>query len=270
MARVLVTDYTVAVLEDAINLLYILRDHPEGLTLGQITASAGIIKNKTFRLLYTLQKQQIIRRDEQGLYYLGSGLVDFGLHAQIQTLVLEVSRPVMDRLVVETGESIFLGVISGSDALCIAVRESPYSVRLFAHVGRRAPLHSGGVPKILFAFMPERERTDLLEKFECSSELSPKDRAALEQRFDQIRESGYVIVADELDQGAHSVAAPIYSQNGQGIAAISIAGPSSRFTEERIAWYVDLIRDASGEISRSLGYEVSSRPQNSSILPGLF
>ena len=264
------TDYTVAVLDDAINLLGILRDHPDGLTLAQITARAGIVKNKVFRLLFTLEQRQIICRDEQGLYFLGSGLIDLALHAQTRTLLPDIGRPVMDRLVVETGESIFLGVISGSDALCIAARESPQSVRLFAQVGRRAPLHSGGVPKVLFAFMPESERAAQIERFAATLSDMSTDRKSLEERLAQIRRDGYAIVVDELDQGAVSVAAPIFNQLGHVIAAMSIAGPSSRFSADRIAWYVDLILDATGTISRSLGYEVASRPNGSVALPGMF
>lgn len=264
------TNYTVAVLDDAINLLCILRDHPDGLTLAQITGIAGIIKNKSFRLFYTLEKRQIVRRDDKGLYFLGSGLIDLALHAQSRTLLYDISRSVMDRLVVETGESIFLGVISGSDALCIAARESPHSVRLFAQVGRRAPLHSGGVPKVLFAFMPEGERASQIGRFAATPSDIVFDRTALEQRLAQIRRDGYAIVVDELDLGAVSVAAPIFNQFGHVIAAMSIAGPSSRFSADRIAWYVDLILDATGTISRSLGYEVASRPNRSVALPGLF
>jgi DNA-binding IclR family transcriptional regulator len=265
-----VTDYTVAVLDDAINLLSILRDHPDGLTLAQITEIAGIIKNKTFRLLHTLEKRQLVCRDDKGLYFLGSGLIDLALHAQSRTLLTDVSRTVMDRLVVETGESIFLGVISGSDALCTAARESPHSVRLFAQVGRRAPLHSGGVPKVLFAFMPDAERAALIERFAAVSSETGINPEALEARLAQIRRDGYAIVVDELDQGAMSVAAPIFNQLGQVTAAMSIAGPSSRFSADRIAWYVELILDATNTISRSLGYEVASRPNGSVALPGMF
>ena len=263
------TDYTVAVLEDAIHLLGILRDHPDGLTLAQATKLSGTIKNKTFRLLYTLEKHKLVRRDEHGLYHLGSGLIDLGVHAQNERVLLDVSRPVMDRLVVETGESIFLGVISGSDALCMAARESAHSVRLFAQVGRRAPLHSGGGPKVLFAFMPEPERAALIERF-AASEQPPFTREACEERLAQIRKDGYAIVVDELDQGAVSVAAPIYNQLGQVIAAMSIAGPTNRFNPERIVGYVDVILDATGTISRSLGYEVISSPVHGVELSGLF
>lgn len=263
------TDYTVAVLDDAFEILSILRAHPEGLTLAQVTESAGMVKNKVFRLLYTLEARKIVRRDDYGLYHLGSGLIELGVHAQNQALLLEVSRPVMDRLVVDTGESIFLGVVSGSDALCVAARESAHSVRLFAQVGRRAPLHSGGVPKVLFAFMPDADRAAQIERFAAVSN-SVVDRAAFEERLAEVRHDGYAIVVDELDQGAVSVAAPIFNQLGQVIAAMSIAGPSSRFNPDRIAGYVEIILNATGTVSRSLGYEGTSDPTRSVALPGLF
>lgn len=264
------TDYTVAVLEDAIHILRVVRDHPEGLTLAQITGRTGMVKNKIFRILYTFEKQNMVRRDARGLYHLGADLLDFGQQVQSQTILLEVSRAVMDRLVVETGESIFLGVVNGCDALCIAMRESSHSIRLFAQVGRRAPLHSGGVPKVLFAFLPEAERARMLDTLIGKGADAQAERAALTRRLDQIRREGYAIVEDELDVGAHSVAAPIHNHRGQVVAAISIAGPTHRFPPERVRQYVDLILEAAQEISRAMGYQNPARQKNGMILPGLF
>jgi Na+-driven multidrug efflux pump len=81
----------------------------------------------------------------------------------------------MDQLVRKTGESIFLGIVSAMDALCVAVRESPQSIRLYAELGRRAPLHSGGVPKILFAFMPGAQLPDALQVGAAASLRGYKD-----------------------------------------------------------------------------------------------
>ena len=190
------------------------------------------------------------------LFFLGPRFLEFGQYVQGRTILIEASRPIMDWLVVETKESIFLGVVSGTDALCVAARESPRSVRLFAQVGRRAPLHSGGVPKTLLAFLPEAKRNAALEhfyqkQFDGMDDISNRD--ALENRLGQIRRQGYLIVVDELDKGAHSVAAPIYDHLGQIAAALSIAGPSHRFVREAIDRYVQLILDATAQISYVLG-----------------
>lgn len=234
-------------LEDAIQLLELLNDNPDGLTLAQITETSGLVKNKVFRILYTLEKHRIVQRDERNLYKVGDRILDFGQGIQNKTRLLDASSAVMDRLVVETSETIFLGVVNGSEALCIDARESPHSVRLFAKVGRLAPLHMGGVPKVLLAHLPEDKRNRILEQ------LDDAERANIEATLAQIRERGYVIVVDELDVGAHSVAAPIRNAQEQVIAAISIAGPSSRFDDETVRRYVGLVCKAANEISQALG-----------------
>jgi IclR family transcriptional regulator, KDG regulon repressor len=262
------TDYTIGVLEDSILILQLLSDNPDGMSLADVTTSSGFVTNKVFRILYTLQKHQIVERSENGNFHLGHGLMALSQGILYQSILIDASSSVMDRLVAETSESIFLGVVNGSDALCIAVRQSPRSVRLFAEVGRRAPLHSGGVPKVLFAYLPETERARLLDKVFANTPISPSaDRPAFEQLLMQIRAQGYAIVRDELDIGAHSVAAPIYNHQGHVIAAISIAGPSNRFDDARIDRYVGLVTEAAGQISRALGYEGEPAFSDELLLP---
>jgi len=258
-------DYTVAVLEDAISILRVLQSRRESMTLAEITAASGFVKNKVFRILYTLEKHHLVERDEQGHYRLGLGLLELAQHVRSQTSLITACQRTLDWLVAETGESIFVGVISGREALCVEARESPQSIRLFAQVGRRAPLHSGGVPKVLLAHLPEAQRRTLIEHFQRDPGMAGVaiDPQKLEASLALIRQQGYAVIADELDIGAHSIAAPIRDAQGKVIAAISIAGPSHRFTEECIQRYIQLVQEAALEISQALGYCVPV-----GILPG--
>lgn len=251
------TDYTVGVVEDAIKILEILEKEHSGISLAQLTETSGFVKNKVFRILFTLEKHHLVERDTNGQFRLGLRLLELGQQVQSRNILFEACQPVLDRLAEETGESIFLGVISGVDALCIAARESPQNVRLYAEVGRRAPLHSGGVPKTLLAHMPETSRRRMLETFVEDSHIDGVvvDLEKLEASLVQIQQQGYAVVADELDKGAHSVAAPICDRHGRVIAALSVAGPSHRFNQEAIDRYIQLVVNASKEISYKLGYE---------------
>jgi DNA-binding IclR family transcriptional regulator len=226
------TDYTVAVLEDAIQILELLQSQEDGLTLAQITDASGFVKNKVFRILYTLEKHNLVMRDDAGMYWLGVRFLEYGQHVKRQMTLLEASRAALDWLVHETCETIFLAVVSGTDGLCVATRVSPQSIRLFGEVGRRAPLHSGGTTKVLLAYLPHDEQRAVLDSFDGQI-----DRPALEKRLTQVREQGYAVVVDELDIGAHSIAAP-----------------SHRFPDETIARYIRLVQEAAGQISSALGY----------------
>lgn len=242
--------------EDAICVLEIFLIGEDRLTLAQVTEATGLSKNKTFRILSTLEEHRFVKRDEAGAYRLGVHLLDFGQQVRKEMDLLEASRPTLDWLVRETRESVFLGVINGKEALCVDMRESPQSVRLYAAVGRRAPLYAGGVPKVLLAFLPEEEREAALERIQLEPITSDTitDRQALEEMLAQIRSQGHVVTADDLDAGAHSIAAPIRDHQGRVVAGISVAGPSTRFTEDRISHYVELVKEGAARISRALGY----------------
>lgn len=95
----------------------LLNSSSEGVTLAQLTKSSGFVKNKVFRILFTLEKHHLVERDEFGRFYLGTKFIEFGQHVQKQTTLIEASRQVMDLLVAETSESIFLGVVSGAEVL---------------------------------------------------------------------------------------------------------------------------------------------------------
>jgi DNA-binding IclR family transcriptional regulator len=162
---------------------------------------------------------------------------------------------VLDWLVNETAESIFLSIIDGTEILVVDARESPRSIRLSGKAGGRGPLYAGGTPKVLLAFLPADERRALLKKIELIP-LTPytiTNPVDLEQHLCQIREQGYVVTAGDIDVGAHSIAAPIRDYQDRVIAAISIAGPSHRFTDECITAYVKLVLEGAAQISRALG-----------------
>lgn len=250
-------DYTIGILEDTICVLNTFIDGKDRLTLAEITKESGLVKNKVFRILSTLEKNRFVSRDENGSYLLGIRFLEFGHRVKTQMSLLEASRPVMDWLVEETRETIFLTIVDGTEVLVVDTRESPRSVRLTGKLGGRGPLYAGGTPKVLLAFLPEEKRNALLDTIELKP-ITPytiTDRALLEEHLSQIQQQGYAVTADDLDLGAHSIAAPIRNYQGQVIAAISIAGPSHRFTDACIETYIQLVLKGAAQISAALGYK---------------
>ena len=248
-------DYTIAILEETFRVFQLLLDHDAPMTLAEITRTSRLSKNKAFRILYTLEKHQYVERNPEGAYRLGVRFLHFGQHVQDRLDLLSAARPILDWLAAQTRESIFLGVRDGNEALCVDARQSPHPIRLFAKIGQRAPLYAGGVPKVLLAYMDEAERSALLDRIELKP-LTPStviERARLEQILREIRLHEVAVTADDMDEGVHSVAAPIRNAAGQVAAAISIAGPSERFDAQIIERYCRLVSEAASRISVALG-----------------
>ncbi len=248
------TDYTIAVVQDALHLLDSFCQEQKGLTLTEIVEKTGLGKNKVFRILYTLEQSRMVYRDGNHKFHLGFRLAELAHNVHQHDLLLDVSETVMDDLLEATQESIFLGVASGHNALCIAARESTRSMRLYARVGILSPLYMGGVPKVLLAYMNLKQREKHLKHFEKTVTAEDIDWGEFREKLATIRQQGHAITKDELDLGAHSVTAPVFDSSGRTIAGMSIAGPSVRFDENTIAGYVHLVREATLYVSAKLGY----------------
>lgn len=250
-------NYTIAVLESALQVLdTFLTNDFDASNMSQISQQLGLTKNRTFRILSTLASQDYLRQDpETRRYRLGPKLIQLGEKARKDFKLVQVASLVVTQLAEKTGETVYLGVVDGWEMLCIDRRESTYSIRLNAQIGQRVPLHMGGVPKTLLAYQPPAFLDEYLRRpMARATELTITDPACLRQALEEIRRLGVCITRGDLEHGACSIAAPIRDHNGEVVAAISAAGPETRFGEENVPGIVTAVRQAAAEISRLLGY----------------
>ncbi len=97
------------------------------------------------------------------------------------------------------------------------------------------PLGRGATAKVLLSGAPD----DLVGTL---AEADPDlDAGTLARQVASIRETGYAVSHGERELGASAVAAPLHGEDGRVIAALSVSGPTSRFTAERIPGYVEAV-----------------------------
>ena len=133
---------------------------------------------------------------------------------------------------------------------------SKHRVRLYAEVGRRAPLHAGGAPKVLLAYMPPEEQARILRSSTLRrvSGRTITDVDQLQEILADIRHKGYSVAVGDVDPDVHSIAAPIRDHTGCVLAAVSVAGPRHRFAPEKVEHCIRLVCRAAARISRLLGH----------------
>ncbi|MCW5852688.1 MAG: IclR family transcriptional regulator [Anaerolineae bacterium] len=258
-------DYNISVLDSALRILqtFLMPGRTEQ-SLSDISQALSLNKSRTFRILATLEQHGFVEQDHRTRNYrLGLRLLELGGAVHRRLDLVQVARPILDELAEASGEAIFLGVPDGLEAVCVDKRESRHPIRLYGEVGRRSSLHVGGVPKVLLAYMVEEDPC-VLERIALPkiTPASVTDRTELAQLLASIRQDGYVVTLDDLDWGAHSVAAPVRDHTGRVVAAVSIAGPSERFTLDRVTQYVALIQRAGEELSARLGYRFPALEQS--------
>ncbi|MEM9012836.1 MAG: IclR family transcriptional regulator [Pseudomonadota bacterium] len=254
-------DYRIASVDRALTVLERLAERPDqGVT--EIARELGMTKSIVFRILQTLEARGFVSRNaERSVYGLGYRVAVLGERAGHRHSLLLAAREEMDALSEETSENINLLVRDGNQILVLATREGRHSMRLFAAAGRYGPLHAGGGSLLLLAFAPPELREEILAgtltRFTDATMTEPD---VLRHILQRIRDQGWNIAKNDLDEGAFSVAAPISTTPGEVIAALSIAGPLARLNDNRQAMYLTAVRGAAQRISAKLSIGGPAEP----------
>jgi len=191
-------------------------------SLRELSEQLQLPPSTLHRFLVSLEAHGILRRDPgDKRWQLGYRTFIWGNLAAESTGLRHVARPVMHDLVAATGETAILTVYHDQEVICVDKVETSYSVRMTLEVGRRRPPHAGASSKILMAYLPEEEIQAII-----------RDKGL--PKVCKIRACGYAESREETDLGAWGVATPIRGREGEVVAAIGIAGPSSRFTDQLV------------------------------------
>lgn len=225
-------------------------------SLAELSAHLNLPKSTLHRFLLGLDTFGILRRDAvDKRWRLGYRLFVWGNLAADSTDLRNVAHPILRQLVAETGESAILTIYQDGEVLCLDKVETTQPVRMTMTVGSRRPPHAGSSSKVLMAYLSRSEvetiiREQGLPKL-CTNTIT--DPIELLSELDQIRARGYARSLEETDLSAWGVAAPVFGwKEGQVAAAVGIAGPTSRYDEQRIEEYIRLCRRAADQISQRL------------------
>jgi DNA-binding IclR family transcriptional regulator len=251
--------YLVQPVLKAMQVLSLICEAAEPLSLNQLVREAGLPKTTVFRYLRTLATVGLIEHDvEADRYRPGLGLWRMSHSSGPYETLKQVCKPHMKRLRQRFNETINLGVLSGGEVFYLDVLESERSLRMQSSIGATDPLHSTSLGKVFLAFSPPARRAMLIPpELPRLTDRTITDRAALEEQLEIIRTTGYAIEVGENEDGSYCVAAPICDTRNVAIAAISLSAPVSRFDESARQAICAGLMSAAAEISRTLRGEVT-------------
>jgi DNA-binding IclR family transcriptional regulator len=228
------------------------------LSLKKISELTGMNKSRIIRLCGTLEaKGYLVYDAEARRYRLGSRILSLSKIYERSHNLVSLARPVLRYLADHTGESASLFVVEGLKRLCLVREEGTFSVRYNILEGQRMVLYAGAGGKVLLAFGPEELRRRVLGKNRLRELTSRtiKDPRDLEKELGVIRRQGYAVSYGERDADAAALAAPIYNHEEKVCAALTIAGPTHRFSPEHNVKHLKILLASAERLSRVLGYQ---------------
>jgi DNA-binding IclR family transcriptional regulator len=220
------------------------------LSLRDLAAQLEVPKSSMHALLRTMQRRGWLETDASGtLYGLGVRSLLAGSAYVDRDIVVRRTALVLDELAEQTGETVHLGRLEGSDVVYLAKRESSHPLRLFSSVGRRLPAHSVALGKALLAEMPpEAALARLPPVLEAHTPNTITDPERLLEDLEQVRRRGYAIDAEESASGLRCFAVSLRQQFGTH-DAISISVPVARLRDGREEEIVALLLQAGAAVS---------------------
>lgn len=246
---------TVQAVDRAVDVLEFLAGRrTAGVT--EIAAALDVHKSTAFRLVNALAARGLVeQRELRGKYCLGFELIRLGGAKRFQPDMITLANPVCEALAEEVGETVNIAVSEDGMAVNIAQARGLAAVITQNWMGRSTPLHATASGKVLLAFTPERERSDLFAAgLEEHTDGTVTDPATLQRELAEIAGQGYALASEELEVGLNAAAAPVRAADGTVVFAVSASGPSYRLTEERLPDVAKSVIDAAGQISWLLGY----------------
>lgn len=240
----------------ALRLLGVVAKADDGLTLTEAANRAELPVSSAHRLLSTLQQERFVRFDqERTRWFVGVEAFVTGSGFLRSRDLTTVARPYMRHLMEESGETVSLAVEEGGQAVYLAQVECRQLMRALASPGQRAPLHSSAVGKLLVAFAGDVRRQSLLKsaKLERFTDRTIVKQAAFQAAVNEARKRRFAIDDEEYAIGLRCVAAPIFNEAQEAVAAISLSGPKARMTDAKLAALARLAQAAAMKITREFG-----------------
>lgn len=238
-------DRTLAILE-------VLAGHPGPLGVTEVARATDLPAGTAHRLLTALSRRGWVRQDQDRRYGLGPSSLLLGDAAARELSTL--AAPALRAAVEATGETANLAAFDGERMVYLAQHPSPHTLRIFAEVGRRVPVHSTAVGKVVLAALAPEEAGRVLATttLEARTPHTLTSVESLLEEVSRVRGQGYAVDDEEQELGVRCVAVPVDLHGGR--MALSVSGPTERMTADVARGVVaDLTRVAQDLAERARG-----------------
>lgn len=229
----------VRVLVKAMAMLELLAESAEELSLGEIAARLELNKSTCHRILTTLAAGEFVERPSPGTYRLGIGAFRVGSAMARRITVRERALPAMQELYRRSGETIFLLVLRGGEAVCVERLDGRYASTHTLRVGGTLALHLGAGPRLLLAELPDAE---------VERHALPWDEVR------RIRRDGFATSEDDVEKGVKALSVPVRDHEGRVVAALSLSGLSAHLPATEQDEQLAMLREAAALASQAMGW----------------
>jgi IclR family KDG regulon transcriptional repressor len=231
--------------------------------ISELSQRLGMSKTTVHRVMQTLKALGYVTQEvETERYRLTIRLFELGAKALESVDLVREADVEMRRIAQATREAVHLGAFDEDSIIYIHKIDADYGLRMQSRIGRRNPLHSTAIGKVLLAWMDPADAREVLShvEFRKSTPKTLSSAEAVLGILQHVRAQGYGEDNEEQEEGLRCLAVPIFDRFGRVIAGLSISFPTMRCGADTKSHYVALLQRSGLAISTRLGYRDATTP----------
>lgn len=241
------SSYSAPALEKGFNVIELLADYPQGLTISEITSRLGLSMSEIFRVIMVMERCAWLRRGEGDRFRVTTKVLDLALRATPSEELIQAAAPLMRELANRIDQSCHLVVRNGDSGLIVFRHLNPGPMGFSVQPGIRIPLETSCSGHVLLSF-------NALDNGQVPDD-APRN-AALEVNLQKVRARGYETMKSARTLGVTDMSYPIFGSQAQVLAALTV--PFLQLIDGTQVMDFDaareLLEQTASRISETLGY----------------
>lgn len=218
----------------AAEVLHALKASDSPLTLAQLERVLSQSKSLIFRVLRELESREFVSRDAAGRFRLGIEAFEMATAYLSQWAFSDVVRQTLEQLAAETGDTVNLGVLRGTEVLYLMKFQGASSYLTISRVGGRVPANCVAIGKALLAELTDDAiRKRFRDPLPQMTEDSVQTVADLLAELAEVRREGHAVDREQAALGRGAIAVVVNAGGPDHDAtAVSISTSTRRLAEQ--------------------------------------
>src|SRR4051812_7163448 len=258
-------DSGVQSVDRALLIIETLAEDDDGYRLSDLAVRTGLSTSTAHRLLTTLEKRRFVQFDSTcSKWHVGSQSFAVGATFTRRRNFVAQAIPYLRKLRDQTRETANLAVVDDESLMVLVRLESREITRALTKVGGRVAMVASGIGKAVLATYSDDDVSAIIHRHGMP-QLTAKSIVRAGELFKQlqaIRRQGYAVDDEEARLGLRCVAAVVFNDCAEPLAAVSISGLTSRITDARLPEFGRAVRDTATELTLALGGVMPERSAN--------
>jgi IclR family acetate operon transcriptional repressor len=240
----------------ALQIIETLAEDDEGYRLSDLAVRTGLSTSTAHRLLTTLEKRRFVQFDRtESKWHVGAQSFAVGATFTRRRNFVAQAMPYLRKLRDQTRETANLAVVDDEFIVVLTRVESREIMRSLTKVGGRVAMVASGVGKAVLATYSDEDVSVIIRhhgmpRLTEKSIVRPRD---LFRELEAIRRHGYAVDDEEACMGLRCIAAVVYNDCSEPLAAISVSGMTSRLTDDRLPALGQILRETATGLTAALG-----------------